>query len=109
MENIKDLIKETVDECIKELSKRHMIQDDDTAAYSDVSNLLMDYYKNGKKDNALTYTIYSKRFDPYFRIIPMFYEEGRTLEDIKNTLGVDISTVVRNKKRLCLEIYQEII
>ena len=105
----RDEIKKIVCETIKELTKQHMIQDNDTAAYSDISSLLVDYYKNGKKDNALTYTIYSKRFDPYFRIIPMFYEEGRTLDDIKNTLGVDISTVVRNKKRLCLEIYQDII
>lgn len=109
MEDIKGIIRETVNECIKELLKQHMIQDNDAAAYNDISNLLMDYFKNGEKDNALTYAIQAQRFDPYYRIIEMYFKEGLTLDVIAMTLEVDLSTIVRNKKRLCLQIYNDII
>lgn len=109
MEDIKGLIRETVSECIKELVRQHMIQDTDTAAYNDISNLLLDYYKNGEKNNALTYAIQAQRFDPYYRIIEMYFRDDMTLEVIARALEVDLSTVVRNKKRLCLQIYNDII
>lgn len=38
--------------------------------------------------------------EKYFEIIPMKYFEKRTLEDIAETLNIDVSTVKRNKKRL---------
>lgn len=108
MEDIKGLIKQTVNETIRELRRQNLISKD-MAAYDDINELLTEHYRNGEKDAALSYAIYGKRFDPYYRIIPMYYGEGRTLDDIRDVLGVDLSTVVRNKKRLCLEIYQEVI
>ena len=109
MEDIKGLIRETVNECIKELARQHMIRDDGTAAYNDISNLLQEYYKTGEKDNALTYAIQAQRFDPYYRIIEMYYKDDMTLEVIAATMEVDLSTIVRNKKRICLQIYNDII
>lgn len=109
MEDIKIIIRETVSECVKELTRQHMIQDNDSAAYNDISNLLINYYKNGEKDNALTYAIQAQRFDPYYRIIPMYFKDDMTLDVIARALEVDLSTIVRNKKRLCLQIYNDII
>jgi DNA-directed RNA polymerase specialized sigma subunit len=38
----------------------------------------------------------------------MYYEDGETIENIADMMKIDVSTVVRNKKKLCLKIYDEI-
>ena len=43
--------------------------------------------------------------DDYFDIIPLYYFTGNTIEHIASGYDVDISTITRNKKRLCYEIY----
>jgi DNA-binding MarR family transcriptional regulator len=39
----------------------------------------------------------------------MYFEAGKTIAEIAEELNVDTSTIVKNKKRLCLAIYNEII
>ena len=46
------------------------------------------------------------RFDPYFRVLQLYFEDHEKIESIARQMRVDASTVVRNKKRLCLEIYK---
>jgi DNA-binding NarL/FixJ family response regulator len=81
----------------------------DNAVYADASEILLNYYRSGKHEASITYAIQGLRFDPYFRIIQLYFEEGKTIEQIAEVLGVDVSTVMRNKKRLCLIIYNEIV
>mgnify|MGYP003465036329 CR=1 FL=1 len=45
------------------------------------------------------------RNDMYIDIINLYYRDGETIERIAEELDVDISTVTRNKKRLCLSLY----
>lgn len=106
---IQKIIELTVKKSIAEFKKNGLLKDTENVAYSDASAILSSYYKTDKKDASITYAIQGIRFDPYARIIPMYYEQGKTLETIAEELGVDVSTVVRNKKRLCLAIYNEII
>lgn len=106
---IQRIIELTVKKSIAEFKKNGLLKDTENVAYSDASAILSSYYKTDKKDASITYAIQGIRFDPYARIISMYYEQGKTLETIAEELGVDISTIVRNKKRLCLEIYNEII
>ena len=40
------------------------------------------------------------RDDPYYDIIPMYYFEGETRENIALTLETTVRTVARNKRRL---------
>lgn len=108
-EEIKKYIDLTVKTTIKEYKKNGILKESDSAIYADASEIIASYYQNGKTDAAITYAIQGQRFDLYFRIIPMYFEEKRTVEKIAEALGVDVSTVVRNKKRLCLKIYNEII
>lgn len=107
-----DEIKEYIDIAIRrtilELKKSGLTRDVNNAVYEDATEILTNYYSTGKSEASITYAIQSIRFDPYFRIIPLYYEHGFKLEAIAEELGVDISTIVRNKKRLCLEIYQKI-
>ena len=104
----KGMIRQMVEQCVREYIQRN--PDDASAViYNDVSELLFDYYKYGEKDVAVGYAIHAQRSDLYFRIIPMYYKDNQTLEYIAMVMGVDISTIVRNKKRLCMEIYKNII
>lgn len=107
-QKLEDIIRQIAQQCIREYIKQTP-EDKSSVIYADISELLTDYYKDGEKDAAMTYAIHARRFDPYYRIIPMYYRDNQTLEVIAATLEVDISTVVRNKKRLCIEIYRDII
>ena len=108
MENLEEMVRRIVKQCIREYSKQ--IPDcDQTAIYNDVSELLTSYYKDGEKDAAVRYALQAQRFDPYSRIIPLYYRDQQTLDSIASGMGVDVSTIVRNKKRLCMDIYKSIL
>lgn len=106
---IKNYIDLAIKRSINEYKKSGILKQADNVVYDDISQILTNYYKGGEKEASITYAIQGLRFDPYFRIIPMYYGEGKKVEEIAEALGVDVSTVVRNKKRLCLEVYNEII
>ena len=108
MEQIEEMIRQIVKQGVREYIKQ--IPDcDQTAIYNDVSELLTSYYKDEEKDAAVRYALQAQRFDPYSRIIPLYYKDRQTLDSIASGMGVDVSTIVRNKKRLCMEIYKSII
>lgn len=108
-EKIKAYIDLTIQRTMAEFKKAGLIKGADDAAYSDVSEILTEYYKGEAKDVKITYAIQGQRFDPYFRVIPLYYGDRKTIEQIAEELGVDTSTVMRNKKRLCLSIYNDIV
>lgn len=108
-EEIKNYIDIAVQKTIKEYKKNGILKENSAAAYADVSEILSSYYKGGKSEMSITYAIQGQRFDPYFRIIQMYFEAGKTIAEIAEELNVDTSTIVKNKKRLCLAIYNEII
>lgn len=108
-DNIDAKIEFIVNKTVEELQKRGMLKSSDVIQYADASQIISDYYKNGASENSLTYAIQTQRFDPYFNVIPLYFRDGKTLEYIAEKLGVDVSTIVRNKKRLCLAIYNEIL
>lgn len=108
-ERVKELIDLAVKTSIEEYKKSGLLKESENVVYSDASEIIASYYQSGKGEASITYAIQGQRFDPYFRIIPMYFQEKKTIEKISEELGVDISTVVRNKKRLCLAIYNDII
>lgn len=108
-EEIKNYIDIAVQKTIKEYKKNGILKENSSAAYADASEIIFNYYKSGKNETSITYAIQGQRFDPYFRIIQMYFEAGKTIAEIAEELNVDTSTIVKNKKRLCLAIYNEII
>lgn len=108
-EEIKNYIDLAIKKSIDEYKKCGLLKQSENAVYSDISEILSKYFKEGAVEASITYAIQGLRFDPYFKIISMYYKDGKTIENIAEELGVDVSTVVRNKKRLCLEVYNEII
>lgn len=107
-EEIRDYINLTIRKTLGEIKKSGLMRDSSNVLYAEATELLSNYYSAGKSEASITYAIQSIRFDPYYRIIPLYFEKCYKLEAIAEELGVDISTIVRNKKRLCLEIYQRI-
>ena len=108
-EEIRRYIDLAVKRTVNEYKKQGLIKCGEDAAYSEAAEVLRSYYKAKKPDASITYAIQGQRFDPYYLIIPMYFQEQATLEKIAEHFGVDVSTVVRNKKRLCLAIYNEIV
>ena len=108
-DEVRAYIDYTIKKTIEEYKRSGLIRENSDVCYSDASAILAKYYRDGEKETTITYALQGVRFDPYFRIIGLYFKERKTIEQIAEELGVDVSTVVRNKKRLCLIIYQEIV
>ena len=91
----RDEVKSIVIETIAELKRSGMLKDN---SYEEISKKL----KDGKKVDLTRI-----KDDPYFDIIQLYFRDGCTNEKIAELLGVDVSTVTRNKKRLCLMLQNE--
>ena len=100
-EEIRDIVRET----LRELQKQGMLREQ---WYTKISKRLRDYYKAvpGMEDRRITEALNEIRSDPYYEVIPLHYNGCVTLEDIAEIRGVDVSTITRNKKRLCMMIYE---
>lgn len=101
-------VKRIVQLTIKEMRKQELLQDAESAAYKEISERLNAYYI-GIHDDDLQAALDEVKDDRYFDIITMFYFERYTVEQIAERLDVDVRTVSRNKKRLCLDIYMRLI
>lgn len=104
---IKDIVKETV----AELRRKGMLKEPEKSAYAEMSERLRAYYKapsgyRAMKLKNITLALEQIASDPYYDIIPMYFKQNFTLERIAEYLAVEVSTVTRNKKRLCLMLYE---
>lgn len=106
---IKEYIDYAIKRAVSELKKSGVIRDSKDMIYSDISYMLTAYYRQGEKIPKLEEALASVQKDTYFPVIPKYYQQGIRLEDIALQMGVDVSTITRNKKRLCLEIYIELL
>lgn len=101
----KQEVKEIIEMTIKELKKEHMLKETMDAIYVDVSERLTKYYRNGETDLKIKLALEEFKDDLYIEILYLYYRDNMTIERIAEELGVDISTVTRNKKRLCISLY----
>lgn len=98
-------IRKVVAEVLDELAKRDMLRPSNSVAYSNISDRLYDFYEAGAKDYDVQTALKGLELDPYFMIIPLYFSELKTLEQIAEIFSVEVSTITRNKKRLCLQIH----
>ena len=98
-----------IEKTISRYKKDGLLKELDIVAYSSISTLLFDYYSLNMEDDNISQAIDECKKYSYFDIIPLYYQKGYTNEDIAEYYGVDVSTVVRNKKKLCLRIYEKIL
>lgn len=99
-------VKRIVQLTILELKQQELLQDVESAAYKEISERLTRFFTPlDAQDDDLAQALEHIKNDKYRHILWMFYRDGYTVEDIAERLNVDVRTVSRNKKRLCLEIY----
>jgi DNA-directed RNA polymerase specialized sigma24 family protein len=94
---------------IQELKQKKLLFDDEQRAYKTISQRLQRFYSPiGYADDDLKSALDELKQDRYRPVLWMFYSEGLSNEAIAEPLGVDVRTVTRNKKRLCLELYMRL-
>lgn len=99
---IKEIVRLTVRECERE----RLLKRADDVAYSEIQARLFEYYKRPDKYPEIDRAVTALTADPKFEIVPRYYRDRIQLDQLAEMLGVDISTVAKNKKRLALEIYR---
>ena len=102
---IMQYIDKAVEKTVTALKKNGALKDSKYMMYNEVSYMLTAYYQNGERVPRIDDAIQNVSGDKYFDIIPKYYGNGQSVESIAAEMNVDISTIVRNKKRLCMEIY----
>ena len=104
-EEVLKYINATVEKTVAALKRSGMIKNADDMKYADISYMLMDYYQNGQAVPKVEKALNEVKYDAYFEIIPLYFGDGLKMDEIAKQMNVDVSTIVRNKKRLCLQVY----
>lgn len=108
MEIDKAMIREIVRETVEELKRSGILKTINEFAYAEVTSILTSYYKDGQSDPVIRKALEDIETDTYYNIIPLYFDYNYTLEKIAEVLDVDVTTISRNKKRLCLAVYNAI-
>ena len=104
-EQDKRFVQEIVNETIRQLKRNGLLKSVTDMAYHEATVMLKNYYKNYEQDKAITAALKKIESDPYFKIIPLYFSYGYTIEELAEYYDVEISTISRNKKRLSLNVY----
>lgn len=94
-------VKQVVKETINELRKQGLLKD---ARYTEAAEMLTRFYADGETDLVIRSALKTISSDQYFKLIPLAYDYGYSNNQLAEVFGVDVTTVKRNKKRLCLQI-----
>ena len=107
---LSDVIRLTVRETIAEMRKMGFLNRDERQAYKSVSRKLDAHFEaisEGEDgDPDITEALDSLIDDDYFPVLLYYYEDRMTVEQIAEAYDCEVSTITRNKKRLCLLIDQ---
>ena len=93
--------KKIANEVVLALEKRGVVRDESDVIYSRMGQTLKGYY-SAKSDTEITDVLEKLKSEKYFEILPLYYGEGATIEELADKFSVDVSTIKRQKKRLCL-------
>ena len=99
-------ITEVVKDTVKEMRQNGLLKRSDDVAYSEVSNRLYEYYRNPEKDPEVGAALEKIKGDFYTSSLADYYRDHLSLDVIAEAYHCDLTTIKRNKKRLCLRLYQ---
>lgn len=100
----RDEVKNIVAETIRQLKREGLLKSASDITYHEISARLRQYYKDGETDPEVTEALGRLAEDDYFNILPLYFRYGYTIEGVAETFGVEVSTIVRNKKRISLKL-----
>lgn len=108
MEDIKQIINETVNQTVLKLKMSGLMKDTRKTAFQKTEELLRNYYAFTKSDQPYTKKLVEKidnaleeiKDDPYAEIISLFYVADHTREEIAEQFNTTVTTISRNKTRL---------
>ena len=100
-EQIREVVKITLDE----LTQRKVIKDDYSVILPVVESKLTAFFTDNGDSSGIGYALNQLSDDIYIDIIFLQYRDGKTLEWIAEYMGVDVSTIKRNKKRMIMAVY----
>ena len=101
-EQIREVVKMTIDE----LTQRKLIKDEYPVILKVVENKLQDFFNSKGDRTGIGLVLNTLSDDPYIDIIFLQYRDGKTLEWIAEYMEVEVRTILRNKKRLIIKIYE---
>jgi DNA-directed RNA polymerase specialized sigma subunit len=101
-EQIREIVKITLDE----LTARKLIKDDYPYVLKVVEEKLNCFFDNKGDSKGVSYALSQLLDDKYIDIIFLQYRDGKTVEWIAEAIGVEVRTIMRNKKRLINKIYE---
>lgn len=106
-EELYDSVLEEIDNAPTAINELKPKKNETDAKYARINSMLFNYYEN-KREKSLRDAIRSIDCDPYMDIIVFYYRDRMMIEQIAESYKVDTSTIVRNKRRLCLAIYDSL-
>ena len=102
-------IEEIIQLTLSELIRKKLLKDPEDIAYRLISHRLFQHWMPvSNPDYELEKVLKQLESDRYIYAILLFYRDRCTVETIAERMGVDVRTVSRNKKRLCIEIYKRL-
>lgn len=108
MDYDKEFIKEIVRQTVEELKRSGILKNDTALSYAEITSVLSAYYNDGEADPVIRTALKDLENDTYYKIIPLYFSYNYTIEKIAEVFDVEVSTIYRNKKRLCLAIYNAV-
>lgn len=101
VDEIREIVKLTIDELLNG-------DTDDTyqKAKIIVEYELKSFFNSDSNNNNVGKILNHLMEDDYIDIIFLYYRDGKTLEFIADYYNKDTTTIIRNRKRLIMEIYK---
>lgn len=116
--NIETLIDKVTTQTVVKLKKSKLMNENQKSPFKKTEDVLRNYnkykiailedpegtIKTQKLINIIETADDSIKDDVYYDIIPMFYVDGKTREEIAEYFDCDVKTITRNKRRLVNEL-----
>lgn len=112
MDDVEKIIEDTVNRTVTKLKVAGLMKNDRKTAFQKTEELLFNYNNLKLSDERKTKVLVRKmnealgtiKSDIYYGIIPMFYFDHETRENIADYYNTTVTTISRNKTRLVNEL-----
>lgn len=98
-------IRRIVTMTVKAMKREGMLRNANDVMYGEMARRLHGHF-NEEYSEKVAKALNEIKTDMYYSIIPLYYGKRMTHEDIAEAMNVEVSTITRNKKRLCIELYK---